>query len=41
MADDLLNGQAEPWEAAAVAYGRECELARDREQLAACWPSTA
>ena len=35
MADDLLNGRtAEPWEAAAVAYGRECELARDREQLA-------
>ena len=35
MADDLLNGRAmQDWEVAAVAYGRECELARDREQLA-------
>jgi hypothetical protein len=35
MADDLLNGRpAEDWELAAVAYGRECELRRDREQLA-------
>ena len=35
MGDDLLNGRtAKDWELAAVAYGRECELARDREQLA-------
>jgi hypothetical protein len=35
MADDLLNGRAaEDWEAAAIAYGRECELKRDTESLA-------
>jgi hypothetical protein len=35
MADGLLNGRAaEDWEAAAVAHGRECELARDLESLA-------
>ena len=35
MADDLLNGRpAEDWEAAAVAYGRQCELDRDLRQLA-------
>ena len=34
MADELLNGRAmQDWELAVVAYGRECELARDREQL--------
>jgi hypothetical protein len=35
MGDTLLNGRpAEDWELAAVAHGRECDLARDREQLA-------
>jgi hypothetical protein len=35
MGDDLLNGRpAEDFELAAVAHGRECDLARDREQLA-------
>ena len=35
MSDDLLNGRtAKDWELAVVAYGRECELKRDREQLA-------
>ena len=35
MGDDLLNGRtAKDWELAAVAHGRECELARDRELLA-------
>jgi len=35
MGDDLLNGRpAEDWELAAVARGRECDLARDLEQLA-------
>ena len=35
MADELLNGRAmRDWELAVVAYGRDCELARDREQLA-------
>ena len=35
MADELLNGRAAAdWELAAVAHGRECELKRDREQLA-------
>ena len=35
MGDDLLNGRtARDWELAAIRYGRECELARDREQLA-------
>ena len=34
MPDDLLNGRtAEPWELAAIRYGRKCELDRDREQL--------
>ena len=35
MAEELLNGRAmQDWELAAVAYGRDCELRRDREQLA-------
>ena len=35
MSDDLLNGRrAEPFELAAIKYGRECELRRDLEQLA-------
>jgi hypothetical protein len=35
MTDDLLNGrEATEWELAAVARGRECDLARDLEQLA-------
>jgi hypothetical protein len=35
VGDTLLNGRpAEDWELAAVAHGRECDLARDLEQLA-------
>jgi hypothetical protein len=35
MGDALLNGRpAEDWELAAIARGRECDLARDLEQLA-------
>ena len=35
MSDDLLNGRrAEPFELAAIRYGRECELERDLRQLA-------
>jgi hypothetical protein len=35
MGDVLLNGRAaEPWERAAIAYGRKCELERDMRQLA-------
>ena len=33
--DDLLNGRpAEPFEVAAIAHGRECDLERDRSALA-------
>jgi hypothetical protein len=35
MGDTLLNGrEAAGFELAAVAHGRECELEREREQLA-------
>jgi hypothetical protein len=35
VGDDLLNGRpAEDWELAAVARGRDCDFARDLEQLA-------
>jgi hypothetical protein len=35
VGDTLLNGRpAEDWEVAAIAHGRECDLRRDREQLA-------
>jgi hypothetical protein len=35
VGDTLLNGRpAEDWELAAVAHDRECDLARDLEQLA-------
>jgi hypothetical protein len=35
MGDTLLNGRpAEDWELAAIAHGRECDLARDPESLA-------
>jgi hypothetical protein len=35
VGDTLLNGRpAEDWELAAVAHGRDCDLKRDREQLA-------
>lgn len=35
MPDDLLNGRpATDWELTAVAHGRDCDLARDLEQLA-------
>ena len=53
MADELLNGRkAEDFELAAIAHGRECELARDtavvagliaeypREQVPAARPVT-
>ena len=34
MADELLNGRpAEDFEVAAIAHGRECDLARDLESL--------
>jgi hypothetical protein len=34
VGDDLLNGRpAEDWELAAVARARQCERARDLEQL--------
>ena len=39
MMDDLLNGRpAEDFELAAIAHGRECELARDLESLAGLLP---
>jgi hypothetical protein len=34
VSDTLLNGRpAEDFELAAIAHGRRCELARDKEQL--------